>query len=112
MLFASVAPEVAAARGVPTRLLGVAFLALLGVVVAEAGQSLGALLLLGLLTGPAAAAQRLVRRPAASLALAAGLAVAATWGGLALAYAIPSLPPSSAVVMLAVGCYLTARVAA
>ncbi|HEY0517312.1 MAG TPA: metal ABC transporter permease [Solirubrobacteraceae bacterium] len=106
LLFASVAPDVAAARGVPTRLLGIGFLALLGVVAAEAGQALGALLLLGLLTAPAAAAQRVVRSPGASLALAAALAVAATWSGLALAYAIPSLPPSSAVVMIAVAVYL------
>ena len=63
LLFASVAPEVAAARGVPTRLLGVGFLAILGVVVAEASQVVGALLLLGLLAAPAGAAQRLARSP-------------------------------------------------
>jgi zinc/manganese transport system permease protein len=105
LLFASVAPEVAAARGVPTRLLGIGFVALLGVVAAEATQAVGALLLLGLLAAPAAAAQRLVRSPFASVALAGGLAVAAMWGGLALAYAIPSLPPSTAIVVLAVGTY-------
>ncbi|MHB8531293.1 MAG: metal ABC transporter permease, partial [Solirubrobacteraceae bacterium] len=59
LLFASVAPEAAAARGVPTRLLGVGFLMLLGVVTAEASQALGALLLLGLLTAPAAASMQL-----------------------------------------------------
>jgi zinc/manganese transport system permease protein len=105
LLFASVAPEVAAARGVPTRLLGIGFVALLGVVAAEATQAVGALLLLGLLAAPAAAAHRLVRRPFAAIVLAGALAVAAMWGGLALAYAIPSLPPSTAVVAVAVAIY-------
>jgi zinc/manganese transport system permease protein len=102
LLFASVAPELAGARGVPTRLLGFALPALLGVVAAEATQAVGALLLLGLLAAPAAAAQRLVRNPYAGIVLAGVLAVVATWLGLLLAYAVPSLPPSSAIVMLAV----------
>ncbi|HTZ87216.1 MAG TPA: metal ABC transporter permease [Solirubrobacteraceae bacterium] len=105
LLFSSLAPDVAAARGVPVRLLGVAFAALLGVVAAEATQAVGALLLLGLLAAPAAAAHRLARSPFAGIALAGLLAVAAMWGGLALAYAIPSLPPSTAVIALAVATY-------
>ncbi len=105
LLFSSVAPDVAAARGVPTRLLAIAFVALLGVVAAEATQAVGALLLLGLLAAPAAAAHRLTRKPFAGVALAGLLAVAATWGGLVLAYEIPSLPPSTAIVALAVGTY-------
>jgi len=105
LLFASVAPDVAGARGVPTRMLGIAFLALLGVVAAEATQAVGALLLLGLLAVPAAAAHRLARGPAAGVALAALFAVAATWAGLALAYAVPSLPPSTAIVAIAVAMY-------
>jgi zinc/manganese transport system permease protein len=105
LLFCTLAPDVAAARGVPTRLLAIAFVALLGVVAAEATQAVGALLLLGLLAAPAAAAHRLTRTPFAGVALAGLLAVAAMWGGLALAYEIPSLPPSTAVVALAVGVY-------
>jgi zinc/manganese transport system permease protein len=111
LLFASIAPDVAGARGVPTRLLGIAFLALLGVVAAEASQAVGALLLLGLLTGPAAAAHRLTPGAGASLALAAALALAAMWGGLALAWAAPSLPPSTAVIAVASAIYLLARAA-
>jgi zinc/manganese transport system permease protein len=105
LLFSSVAPDVAAARGVPTRLLAIAFVALLGVVAAEATQAVGALLLLGLLAAPAAAAHRLTGKPFAGVALAGLLAVAATWGGLVLAYEIPSLPPSTAIVALAVATY-------
>jgi zinc/manganese transport system permease protein len=105
LLFASIAPEVAASRGVPTRLLAIGFMALLGTVAAEATQAVGALLLLGLLAAPAAAAHRLARAPFAGIALAGGLAVVAMWGGLALAYAIPALPPSTAIVTIAVAIY-------
>jgi zinc/manganese transport system permease protein len=110
LLFASVAPEVAGARGVPTRLLGVGFLVLLGVVAAEATQAVGALLLLGLLAAPAAAAHRIARSPFAGIALAGVFALAAMWGGLALAYAVPSLPPSSAIVAIAVGIYFVSTI--
>jgi zinc/manganese transport system permease protein len=105
LLFATLAPDVAAARGVPTRLLGVGFMALLAVVAAEATQAVGALLLLGLLAAPAAAAHRLAKSPFAGIALAGLLAVAAMVAGLALAYALPWLPPSTAVVAVAVAIY-------
>ncbi|MHB8242913.1 MAG: metal ABC transporter permease [Solirubrobacteraceae bacterium] len=112
LLFASVAPQVAGARGVPTRLLGVGFLVLVGIVAAEATQALGALLLLGLLAAPAAAAHRLAKSPAVGIALAGGLSIASMWGGLALAYTVPSLPPSSAVVGIAVAVYYGSAVPA
>ena len=112
LLFASVAPEVAGARGVPTRALGIGFLVLLGVVAAEATQAIGALLLLGLLAAPAAAAHRIARSPAAGIALAAAFALVAMWGGLALAYAVPSLPPSSAIVGIAALTYYGSTVLA
>jgi zinc/manganese transport system permease protein len=112
LLFSSVAPDVAAARGVPTRVLGIGFVALLGAVAAEATQAVGALLLLGLLAAPAAAAHRFARSPFAGIALAAGLAVAAMWGGVTLAYAIPSLPPSTAIVTIAVALYYASGVLA
>jgi zinc/manganese transport system permease protein len=111
LLFVSLAPDLAAARGVPARLLSVGFLALLGVVAAGATQAVGALLLLGLLTGPAAAAHRLTGRPFAGIALAGLLGVSAMWGGLALSYAVPRLPPSTAIVALAVGVYAVAAIA-
>ena len=63
LLFASLDPPVAAARGVPVRLLGPLFLALVGATAAEASQAIGALLLFGLLAAPPAAAQR-AHRPA------------------------------------------------
>jgi zinc/manganese transport system permease protein len=105
LLFATVDGAVAAASGVPVRALGVAFLALVGLVAAETTQVVGALLLLGLLAAPAAAAQRLTVRPYGGLALSAGLAVAATWAGLTESYLIPSMPPSFAIIATAVAIY-------
>ncbi|HEX4188263.1 MAG TPA: metal ABC transporter permease [Solirubrobacteraceae bacterium] len=110
LLFATLAPDVAAARGVPTRLLGVGFLALLGVVAAEATQAVGALLLLGLLAAPAAAAHRITSRPLAGVALAGCLAVASMVVGLVLAYSLPWLPPSTAVIAVAVAIYVVSTV--
>lgn len=85
LLFASIDPEVARARGVPVRLLSLVFMLLLAITVAEAIQVVGVLLVFALLVAPAASAIRLVRRPLASIALAIVLSLAFTWGGLFLA---------------------------
>jgi zinc/manganese transport system permease protein len=111
LLFASVDAGVAAVRGVPVRALGLLLLALLGATTAEATQAIGALLLLGLLAAPAGAAQRLTANPYHALALSAGLAVGSTWAGLTISYLIPKLPPSSAIIAVAAGIYLTAFLA-
>jgi zinc/manganese transport system permease protein len=108
LLFASLDAAVAAAQGVPVRAIGLVFLALVGLVAAEATQAIGALLLLGLLAAPAGAAHRLTARPAAGLALSAGLALGSVWLGLTLSYAFPTLPPSTMVVAVAVGIYASA----
>jgi len=86
LLFASVDPDVAEARGVPVTALGVAFLLLLGFAAAEASQITGSLLVFALLVIPAATAQRLTARPAMSITLSVAVAVAVTWLGLAAAY--------------------------
>ncbi|HEY3962244.1 MAG TPA: metal ABC transporter permease [Gaiellaceae bacterium] len=112
LLFASIDPDVASAHGVPVRLVGLVFLAVLGVVGAEATQAVGALLLLGLVAAPAAAAHRVTRSPYAGLALSAGFAVSVVWAGLALAYLVPSVPPSTAIIGLATVLYATAAVSA
>ncbi|WP_416959360.1 metal ABC transporter permease [Streptomyces sp. Agncl-13] len=112
LLFASVDEAVATARRVPVRLLGLAFLVLVGACAAEATQAVGSLLLLGLLPAPAGAAQRLTDRPYPALALSAGLAVAEMWAGLALSYYVPQLPPSFAIMTVATAVYATVLVAA
>ncbi len=108
LLFASIDEAVAAARGVPVRLLGIGFLALVGATAAEATQAVGALLLLGLLAAPAATALLLTDRPYRGMAISAGLAVAEIWAGLALAYAAPAMPPSFAIIAVATAVYLAA----
>jgi zinc/manganese transport system permease protein len=101
LLLSTLDVELASIRGVRVRALGVSFLVALAIVTAEGTQAVGALLLLGLLAAPAGAAHRLTTRPYHGLALSAALAVAVMWGGLALSYAIASLPPSSAIIGLA-----------
>jgi zinc/manganese transport system permease protein len=86
LLFASVDEGVARARGVPTRALGIGFLVLLGMAVAETAQITGALLVFALLVAPPATAQLLTARTGLGLALSVIIGVLVTWSGLALAY--------------------------
>jgi len=108
LLFSSVDPAVAAARGVPVRALGLVFLLLLAATAAEATQAIGALLLLGLIAAPAGAAQRLTANPYLGLSLSAALAVLCTWAGLTVSYVIPTLPPSFGIIAVASASYLLA----
>jgi zinc/manganese transport system permease protein len=98
LLFASIDPGVAEARGVPVRALNVVFLVVAAVMVAQLVQVVGALLLLGLITTPAATAQRLTARPWPAVAVTVAIAVATVWVGLWVGYARPTVPPSSAIV--------------
>jgi zinc/manganese transport system permease protein len=98
LLFASIDPGVAEARGVPVRGLNVVFLVAAGIMVAQLVQVVGALLLLGLITTPAATAQRLTARPWRAMGASVAIAVATVWVGLWVGYLWPTLPPSSAIV--------------
>jgi zinc/manganese transport system permease protein len=108
LLFTTLDAAVAAARGVPVGALGIGFLALLGLVAAQASQAIGALLLLGLIAAPAGAAHKLTTSPFRGLALSALLAVASVWIGLTVSYVFPTLPPSSMIVASAVAMYTLA----
>lgn len=101
LLFATLDEAVAAARGVPVRLLGFVFLGVVGLAAAEAAQVVGALLLLGLLATPGGTAQRLTANPYTGLALSAGVAVVSVWAGLLLSFSLPSVPPSFAILAVA-----------
>jgi zinc/manganese transport system permease protein len=105
LLLITLDPQLAALRGVPVRLLGLGFLAVLAIVTAESTQAVGALLLLGLIAAPAGAASSLTSRPFWGVAISGAIAVGATWGGLALSYAVAGLPPSSAIIGLAAAAY-------
>jgi zinc/manganese transport system permease protein len=108
LLYASLDTALAVAQGVPVRLLGLGFLALLGLVAAEASQAVGALLLLGLLAAPAGAAHKLTSNPYSGLLLSALLALGSVWAGLTLSYLFPTLPPSTMIIAAAVGTYVAA----
>jgi zinc/manganese transport system permease protein len=110
LLFATLDPAVAAARGVPVRLLGVLFLAAVGACAAEATQAVGALLLLGLLAAPAGTAQRLTSRPYRALLLSVVVALLDIWVGLGVSYVAPTLPPSFAILAVATLAYVAAMV--
>lgn len=86
LLFASLQPELAEARGVSLRLISVLFLGLVALGVAECAQIVGVLLVFTLMVGPAASAQRLTTRIWTGVALSVAIALSEAWIGLALAY--------------------------
>jgi zinc/manganese transport system permease protein len=86
LLFATLAPELAEAKGVSLRLVSVLFLAVVAIAVAEAAQVVGVLLVFALMIGPAAASLRLTPKLGWGMVLAVSLALTETWLGIALAY--------------------------
>lgn len=108
LLFSSVDPEVAAARGVPVEVLGVGFLVIVAVAVAEAVQVVGVLLIFTLLVAPAATAGYVTTRPARAVALSIVLALVETWVGITLAY-YSKFPVSFYISALGFALYVAAR---
>jgi zinc/manganese transport system permease protein len=109
LLFATLEPELAEAKGVSLRLISVLFLAIVAVGVAEAVQVVGILLVFALMVGPGAAALRLTTRLGRGVALAAFLALAETWLGIALAYAT-DWPTSFWIVLLSCAVYFASLI--
>ncbi len=110
LLFATLQPELAEARGVSLRLVSVLFLSVVALAVAECAQIVGVLLVFTLMVGPAAAAQKLTTRLGAGLLLAVALALAEAWAGVALAY-WTDWPTSFWITALGGGVYLMASLA-
>jgi zinc/manganese transport system permease protein len=110
LLFGSIDPDVARARGVPVRALSIAFLVLVALAVAEAVQIVGTLLIFALLVAPGAAAQQLSTRPWRGLALSVALALLYTWVGLSTAY-FTVYPVGFFVTSFAFATYLGLRLA-
>ncbi len=108
LLFASIDPEVAEARGVPVRPLGIIFLILVAIAVSMSVQVVGVLLIFTLLVGPAATATRIVRGPIAAVALSIVLGLCYTWLGILLA-ATGSWPVSFYIAAISFGVYLPVR---
>jgi zinc/manganese transport system permease protein len=104
LLFATLQPELAAARGLRLRLLSVLFLGVVGLAVAVSAQVVGVLLVFSLLVGPAATAQRLTPRVSIGLVLSVALALAEALGGITLAF-YTDWPASFWISALAAGVY-------
>lgn len=100
LAFASVNPDVAEAKGVPVRALGIAFMVLLALVITMAVQVVGTLLLFGLVVTPAATALAITARPVRVGLLSTAIGVVAVVGGLVLATMF-NLPPSFFIVTIA-----------
>ncbi len=108
LLFASVDPDLAGARGVPVRGLSIAFLGLLGMAVAATSQVTGVLLVFALLVAPAATAQVLTPRPGLSLVLTVAIGLVIVWVGLGIAY-FSAYPAGFYVASIAFALYMLAR---
>ena len=86
LLFASIQPELAEAKGVNLRLFSVLFLCIVALATAECTQIVGVLLVFALMVGPAAAAQCLTIRVGRGVILSAALALVEAWLGITLAF--------------------------
>jgi zinc/manganese transport system permease protein len=93
LLLSSVSAEMAAARGIPVRLVGIGYLLALSLSVSLCALTIGAILSTALLVGPAAAALRVTKRPGAAILTAGLIGVAVTWLGILLAYDSYYWPP-------------------
>jgi zinc/manganese transport system permease protein len=108
LIFSSLQPELAEAKGVPLRFISTAFLAIVALAVSESAQIVGILLVFSLMVGPPAAAQRLVAGLWSGMALSAGLALAEAWLGIAIAYHT-DWPVSFCIAMLSALGYFATR---
>ncbi len=106
LLFASLQPELAEAKGVSLRLYSVMFLAIVALATAECAQIVGVLLVFSLMVGPAAAAQQLTTGVVRGVLLSAALALAEAWGGITLAF-YTDWPSSFWITALSAAIYLS-----
>lgn len=105
LLFASLNPELAEAKGINLSALGLVFLGLVGLATAACAQIVGVLLVFALMIGPAATAQRLTTRISTGLILAATIALIEAWAGITLSF-YTDWPASFWIAALSGGAYL------
>jgi zinc/manganese transport system permease protein len=109
LMFASVDPDVAKARGVPTGALSPIFAVLVGVATALGVQTVGALLVLALMVTPAAAACRITANPLRATILSVVFAEVSVLGGIILSL-VPGVPVSAFVTAISFVIYMVCRV--
>jgi len=111
LVFASLQPELAEAKGVSLRRVSVLFLAIVALATAECIQIVGALLVFTLMVGPAATAQRLTSHLGRGILLSAALALSEAWLGISMAY-YTDWPTSFWITAFSVGTYLSVTLSA
>ncbi len=111
LLFASVQPDLAEARGVSLTLLSTVFLVLLAVSVTLASQVVGILLVFTLVIGPAGIASRLMRGFWSGIACSSVIALLSVWIGILLA-CFTNWPPSFWITSLLFVLYVLAELCA
>ncbi|HKA77929.1 MAG TPA: metal ABC transporter permease [Pseudolabrys sp.] len=109
LIFASLQPELAEAKGVPLRFISTAFLAIVALAVSECAQIVGVLLVFTLMVGPPAAAQRVTTGLWSGLLVSAALALAEAWLGLTMAF-YTDWPVSFCIALLSAFGYFTSLV--
>jgi len=107
LLFATLQPELAEARGVSQRTTGILFMTVVALTVSSSVQIVGVLLVFTLMVGPPAAAQLLAGRLWPGMALAVVLALGEAWAGVALAY-LSDWPTSFCITGLSAAVYFAA----
>jgi zinc/manganese transport system permease protein len=119
LLLSTVSTDIATARGIPVRLVGLLYMLALAVSVGLSSLAVGAILSTALLIGPAATALRLTRAVGRAIAVACLVGVGATWLGLLLAYdsyywgtSHQGLPVSFFIVAVVFAAYLLSGVTA
>ncbi len=100
LMFASIDPVVAAARGINTRALSTVFLVAMSLVIGISVTVVGVLLIFALLVTPAATAVRLTARPLLVILISTGIALVSVWGGLVVSTYLP-WPPSFVITSIA-----------
>ncbi len=110
LVFSSVSADVAAARGVRVRLVGVLFLVIVGIAAAVTIPVAGTLLIFALMVGPGGAAVHLSSHPIKAPLIAVGIGLLATWVGIILAYDT-GWPVGVFITAVVATCYGVARVA-
>jgi zinc/manganese transport system permease protein len=108
LIFASLQPELAEAKGVPLRFVATAFLTIVALAVAESAQIVGILLVFALMVGPPATAQALATGLWSGMLLSAAFALAEAWAGIAVAY-YTDWPVSFCIAILSALGYFLAR---
>ncbi len=98
-------PEFARLRGLPVNLLYLLLLCIVALTVVLLIQVVGLILVIALLTLPAAIAGHYVRTLSSLMALATLLGLGFTSTGLALSYG-PDLPAGATIILLAAGCFV------